>query len=443
MRLNTSMKTNTLKLCAALAIASLVSSANATQLTLYPSFAEVRENVQLSGNRFDWTPPADLGDYLVPGSLELEYSDVLSMQLLPPSGSLLAMFEGKMVKVFFHEEWLEATVIKADIGLFEIDGEFIRLESAEVKFPSLEGARFAPTYSWKFGGAGGAAKVLYSTRGLFWAGTRHTLNVAPDNTASLTAWADVQNLSSLEYNAPNVTLLAGDVSVDRDTGFAQPTGILQNQSTAVTIATAPVRPTPQRIVSAGELGGLQSYMYSKPASFAAKATTGLPFIKNTQTVKDVLEYQNQFYTGSRLTTSLQRVYSFMTPQSLPTGGVTVRENGRLVGQTSIANTPKQGNVRLSLGKDFDIKLNRSFQILESNKRLNRYRVTYTIKNVKTQSINVRLAEFVSPVYGFPIVKLEKVKLPNFSQEPGVFVSKPVIAAGATFKGSYEIVFSVK
>ena len=436
------MKTNTLKLCAALTIASLISSATATELTLYPSFAEVRENVQLSGSRFDWTPPADLGDYLVPGSLELEYKDVLSMQLLPPSGSLLAMFEGKTVKVYFHEEWLDAKVIKADIGLFEIDGEFIRLENVEVKFPSLEGARFAPTYSWKFGGSGGAAKILYGTRGLFWAGTRYTLNVASDNTASLTAWADVQNLSSLEYNAPNVTLLAGDVNLERDEELRQRNNYLQNQNAPTTTPTNSSTLS-QRIVSAGELGGLQSYNYPKPASFAAKATTGLPFIKSNQAISDVLEYQGQFNTNARATSALQRVYSFATSQSLPTGGVTVRENGRLVGQTSIPNTPKLGNVRLNLGKDFDVKLSRLVTPLQVSKKSLRYRVEYTVKNVKTRSINLRLAEYIAPVYGFPIVKLENVKLPNFSKEPGVFVSKPVIAAGATFKGSYEIVFSVK
>jgi hypothetical protein len=432
------MKTNTLKICAVLAISSLISSASATEITLYPSFSEVRENVQLSGSRFDWTPPADLGDYLVPGSLELEYKDVLSMQLLPPSGSLLSMFEGKTVKVYFDEKWKTAKVIKADIGLFEIDGEFIRLEGAAVKFPSLEGARFAPTYSWKFAGAGGAAKILYSTRGLFWAGTRYTLNVASNNTASLTAWADVQNLSSLEYNVPNLTLLAGDVSREQDQEFAQRDRILQNQNFIATTPTSTAGQQTQRIVSAGELGGLQSYNYPKPASFAAKATTGLPFIKSNQTVKDVLEYQGQFDTNSRATTSLQRVYSFITPQGLPTGGVTVRESGRLVGQTSIPNTPKLGNVRLNLGKDFDVKLIRLVQPLERTKKIARYRVDYTIKNVKSRGVNVRIAEFVPAG-----VKLEKVKLPSFLSEPGAMVTRPTIAAGATFKGSYEIVFSLK
>ena len=210
----------------------------------------------------------------------------------------------------------------------------------------------------------------------------------------------------------------------------------QTQQNAPVSQVAP-KPAPQ-IVAAGELGGLQSYTYAKPASFAAKATTGLPFIKSSQTVKDVLEYQGQFDVASRVTTALQRVYSFITPQGLPTGGVTVRESGRLVGQTSIPNTPKLGNVRLNLGKDFDVKLTRIVQPLERTKKIARYRVDYTIKNVKSRGVNVRIAEFVPAG-----VKLEKVKLPSFLSEPGAFVSRPTIAAGATFKGSYEIVISLK
>ena len=77
------MKTNTLKLCAALTIASLISSATATELTLYPSFAEVRENVQLSGSRFDWTPPADLGDYPDDSFDVVILSDTLQAMLQP------------------------------------------------------------------------------------------------------------------------------------------------------------------------------------------------------------------------------------------------------------------------------------------------------------------------------------------------------------------------
>jgi hypothetical protein len=65
-------------------------------------------------------------------------------------------------------------------------------------------------------------------------------------------------------------------------------------------------------------------------------------------------------------------------------------------------------------------------------------VDYTIKNVKSRGVNVRIAEFVPAG-----VKLEKVKLPSFLSEPGAMVTRPTIAAGATFKGSYEIVFSLK
>jgi hypothetical protein len=65
-------------------------------------------------------------------------------------------------------------------------------------------------------------------------------------------------------------------------------------------------------------------------------------------------------------------------------------------------------------------------------------VDYTVKNVKSRAVNVRIAEFIPAG-----AKLEKVKLPSFLSEPGAMVSRPTIAAGTTFKGSYEIVFSLK
>ena len=62
---------------------------SAAELTIYPNFAEVRENVQFKNSRFEWMPPADLNEFLIPGSLDLEHPGVGAMRLLPPSESFL------------------------------------------------------------------------------------------------------------------------------------------------------------------------------------------------------------------------------------------------------------------------------------------------------------------------------------------------------------------
>jgi hypothetical protein len=201
--------------------------------------------------------------------------------------------------------------------------------------------------------------------------------------------------------------------------------------------TKPATTAPTRVSSLGEIGGLQSYSYPKAVSFPAKTTTGLPFIKAAPMVNDVLEYAAGFNAEPRGVTALQRLFTFVTMQSLPGGTVTVREAGKLIGQNSIVNIPADGSVRLNLGKDFDTKLIRSVTVLEQTKKIVRFRVTYSIKNVKTRAINVRLTEYIQSN-----AKLVNAKLPELSVRPDAFFSRVTVAAGATFQGSYELNFKL-
>jgi hypothetical protein len=127
------------------------------------------------------------------------------------------------------------------------------------------------------------------------------------------------------------------------------------------------------------------------------------------------------------------LFTFVTTQALPGGTVTVREAGKLVGQNNIPNIPADGSVRLNLGKDFDTKLIRSITILEQTKKIVRFRATYSIKNVKTRAINVRLTEYIQSN-----AKLVNAKLPDLSVRPDAFFSKVTVAPGETFTGSCEL-----
>jgi hypothetical protein len=424
----------------------VVGSSSAADLTVYSDFAEVREKVQFQNARFEWMPPADLNEFIIPGSLDLEHPSVSSMRLLPPSESFLKAFEGKMVKVYwaYAEDFVDARVIRADLRLFEIDGDFVQIQNPEIKYPSLAGVRFSPTYSWEFLSDSGTAALVYATRGLSWSNTRYTLNLPKSGDSLLTAWADMRNDSSLDYTAQKVTFLAGDVTLEPQ-GEYRPQVMPARQIAPVRpVLAKPVSnvitsaPAPVRVSSIGELGGLRSYQYNNPVKLLAKTTTGLPFIKAALKVKDVLEYQVGFDTEPRSVASLQRLFAFTTDQSLPEGSVIVREDGKLIGQEGISNTPAQGNVRLNLGKDFDTKMIRSVQVIERTKKLKRFRVTYSLKNLKTRAINVRISEYI-PSNSM----LVNPQLPELSARPDAIFSSFTLPAGETFNGSYELNFKLK
>jgi hypothetical protein len=425
-----------LLLTTAAMLSSAMFSAQASELTIYPSFAEVRETVQVSGPQFDWTPPADLNQFLILGSLELIDPTVTSLSLLAAPQSILSLYEGKEVKVWFHDEFVSAKVINAESFLFEIDGAFIQIGNAEVLYPSLDGLRYAPTFSWQRTGGQINTQLRYATTAIAWENTRYTLNLQDssnhsDSTSgsnttasSLTAWADISNQSGVKFEAPKATFFAGDVLPQYDQDRFQ-----QSQNRNINaLETAPTGNVSgrQRVASSGEIGGLQRYEYPQAIRLNAKSRLSLPFFRNNVNVRRVLEYSNDFDTGANFKVGLQRTYRFMAQQGIPAGTFTVRENEQLVGQSELANTAKDTIVKVSLGKDFDIKLNRSAQILERTDKIERARIVFTVKNTKTRAVNIRLLETLDDA-----IQLQVSGAKGFKRVPGAFTFESELAAGKT------------
>ncbi len=398
-------------------------------MSIYPSFAEIRETVDLIGSQYTWSPNVDLSQFLIPGSLELIDPSVTSLSLQTASPSLLTLFEGKEVKVWFHETFVVAKVIKAELYLFQIEGEYIFLPNAEVLFPNIDGIRYAPTYTWQRTGAATKATLQYATSAVAWNNTRYTLNsqdtVSTDSkTSSLTAWAEISNQSGVVYQAPKATLFAGDIQPQNNQLEYQQS---QNRNIAL-VAERPVTSSANqsRVAASGEVGGLQRFDYLQPLRLEARSNLSLPFIRSNLETRRILEYNNQFDTTANFKAALFRTYRFVAQQGLPAGIFTVRENNQLVGQTEIANTAKDTIVKINLGKDFDIKINRSAQILQRTDSLERAKIIFTIKNTKTRAINIRMVETLDDN-----IKLEASGVKGFKRLLGAFTLESEIGVGKT------------
>ncbi len=416
---------------AVLAITAALSSAKATDATLYYNFAEIREPVQISGNRFDWSPAADLGQYLVPGSLELEYPEIFNVNLLPASSSLLEAFEGKEVLLKRDNKLVKAVVIKANIGLFQVNGQYVQASVSDVVFPTLEGVRFAPTYSWTLGGAGGSSVLTYLTRGITW-NPRYTLAIKGDD-AKLTGWADVQNASGVEYKTPKLELIAGQVNLASGdyNQNVQPYAV----AAAAPIAKASSDAAPS-VEAAGESAGLQTFKFNSPATLAARTTTSLPFINTKASLERSFEYYSGFNGSPKIVVPLSRVYNIKTDSDLPGGVMTVREDARVVGQARISDNPKAEKATINLGADFDLRLTRTVQTLSRTNTNIKYKVNFSITNTKTRAVTVKINE----VLGGQNYVLEAVKLPNVKNNEEGISAVNTLKPGEKFEATYTITF---
>lgn len=421
------MKRHALILTAAIAA---LSSARAADLTLYNGFGEVRDAVTLTGGKFDWTPPADLGQFLVAGSLELEYPGIVSQTLLPPVVSLLAAFEGKevLVKRPGSDALVKARVVRADLALFEAGGGFFTADPSTVVYPTLDGVRFAPTYSWRFTGAGGPASLTYLTRALSWT-PRYTLNVAADR-VDLESWADVRNQSNLSYNAPALGLIAGQVNLiasDED-------GVPRPAPAPVAFSRASDSGAPN-VQATGESAGLQTFKYPSAATLPARSTTTVPFLQSRVTLDRVLEYASGWNPTPRQVLPLNRLYVLKAESDLPAGLITVREDGRVVGQARIADSPRAEGARFNLGADFDLRLTRTVQALERTKTTARFKVAFSLSNTKDREVVVRLHEILGQNW-----TLEQIVMPNLKKDTEGVTAEARLAPGARLEASFTVLF---
>jgi hypothetical protein len=414
------------KILTLLAGISLFGTATAADLTLYYNFSEVRDPVQLSGNRFTWTPAADLAGFIVPGSLALEYDGVANLTVLPASQNLLAAFEGKEVLVKRDGQTIKAKVLRADLGLFEANGSYFQGDVSSVTFPSLDGVRFAPQYIWGITGTGGSSVLSYLTRGLSW-GPRYSLVIDKDK-ADLNGWAEIRNQSGLEYRAPSVSLVAGQVNLESN---YNPQANFENAPIARAGAVDSVQAT-------GEASGLQTFKYTQPVILPPRASTSIPFGNTKVSLERTLEYVSGFNQSARIVTPLSRAYTLKADGDLPGGIVTVREDGRVVGQSRIGDTPKAEGAQLALGPDFDLRLTRTVQALERTKTSQKFRVTYSLTNTKTRSVNVRLKEILGNDF-----TLTAIVLPNVKRNEEGFTASANLNPGARLEASFNVSFKIQ
>jgi hypothetical protein len=411
-------------------LAALSSSALAQELTVSYTFAEIRAPITLTGGLFEWTPTPDLAQFLVPGSLELEYPGVDSLTLLPPTSSLLKFFEGKEVLVQLENNTtVKAIVIRADLALFEIGGQYRQLDPSRVIFPSLAGVRFEPTYQWKYSGAGGKTNLSYLTRALSWQ-PRYTLTVGGDN-ARLTAWADIRNAGTTAYNVPELTLVAGQVKLEQQEQ-AQNLNFQTNQAGLQNVARAEA---PSNIEAVGESAGLQIFKYPKALALGGGATTSVPFVNSAVQLERILDYTGEFNETPRQVLKLERLYAVRSDNNLPAGVFTVREDNRVVGQARIGDTPKAERALLFLGSDFDVRLTRTVQVVERTSKLTKFKVSFALTNTKARAVAVRLRERLGSNY-----TLDAASLPNLKRETEGLNSSTTLTPNQKFEGSYTVTY---
>ncbi len=372
------------------------------ELRVYPEFSEVRTRAQSNGQTLQVTFPQGVWEYVVPSSLgllDLPYSALTHAE----APSWLTDLEGQRVGVRLDTlaPLQEATLVRAADLLVQDENGFYRVREDQLVFrqPPRERTQHAAhdvVFLLKEAGEG---TLTYLTRGLQWQ-PRYTLEtVQGSNHGKLTALADVTNQTEQAHVPDRLELIAGDVQMDLEEPVRQ--RVHDGGARGDWMAAGAAAPRMEAIAELEELAGLYRYEVSNPPPLSARATVSVAFLPDAELeVEREARLETAFsYLGSQRG-NFGRGYMLTATQNLPGGKMTIREDGRIVGQHEFHETPAGHPIRFTLGRDPDMTFTRTLRQIgiernpEGQGKVRRvsHEVIFAVKNNKTRPMSFTIRE---------------------------------------------------
>ena len=418
----------------ALTAATLIGQAAAADLRIYSGFGEVRQVATVVNGQVDLTLPVSLYQTIVPDSLDLDDATVLSRSLVQLP-NWLSSLEGKQVTLLGDGKTERVTLIRArDLLIKDAQGLYRTVSAQNLAYDVQPPENpYSPSWQATFDVAATSGKptLTYLTRALSWT-PRYTLKLTGSSLA-FSALADIRNSSDQSFNVNATELYAGEVQLEG----GQPMPYARAQVTA-TMSADMASPAP-KVNSLGELRGLYRYGLDQPFTLPANGNVSLPFLNPKVTFERFGVASVGFGLGSGKG-NLNRGYRLKSDTELPGGPVTVREDGRLVGQVSVDTTSANTPLDLNLGTDPDLTYTRSVAVSVQNKgsktETTTAKVTYSFENAKDRATRFELTEY--GVDGRATVTGPVTRTP----EGGLLVKLDVPAKKGGERGKVSVTFIV-
>ncbi|CAF1481756.1 unnamed protein product [Adineta ricciae] len=367
-----------------------------TELRVYPSFTEIREKFHAPQN-FKMYFPREVYDQIVQGSLNVEGIDVLSQNSVTKANNL----EGQTVFIRRpHETPVECQVIRAnDLLLKDVKtGRFIRAQNHELEYvhiPEEEGTEVTFALNQP-----GDAFLSYLINGINWS-SRYNLKVESTD-HSFEAWADITNNTKRDYQIKRTELFGGDVHLQHSHRSAPMRRCCMKSCCCCDCRSAP---SPS-IQAEGELAGIYWYSIDQPFVLIQQSTYSLPFVKPVIKLEKYAGLQNYFQEQTHKG-KFQRKYRIESDSFLPKGTVTIREDGRVVGQAQLTDLSQGEKQDLDCGDDPDVSFNRQVKVLSQKRESASYDIQLTIRNGKSKPVKYEYKEIISSAKFTTIPKGDK------------------------------------
>ncbi len=287
-----------------------------------------------------------------------------------------------------------------DKPIFRIGNEIYVGPYSSIQLPALpEGLRARPALVWLVDNKGPAkqdVEVSYLARKFGWSAD-YVLKVDRKNQkAGLSGWVTLTNNSGMAFRNTNLKLVAGDVN---EVG---PEPVFKNRTMAM-----------ESVSAAGmqEESFFEYHLYTlpRPVDIANKQTKQVSLLQapSVAVAKELVCEYNAFQTAREPVKPDVNVFlKFRNDKKsglgipLPEGTVRAYQESSdgsilLIGEDRMDHTPKGEEVRLTMGKSFDVTVERK-QLLFQKVSKNSYRLSWQIhvRNASDEPRTVLLREFL-------------------------------------------------
>jgi hypothetical protein len=267
-----------------------------------------------------------------------------------------------------------------------------------VRFPSLPAGLISrPTLVWKIGAEKGGdrtVEVTYMTSSVNWHAEYVGVAGADDKTLDLAAWVSIDNRSGATYENAKLDLVAGEVHRAAP-AYREKADMMRTETMAGMAA-------PEFAQEA--LFEYYLYKLDTPATIADREIKQLSFFPSTKVaVEKVLEFDSTLSENVRVLMEFPNSEQAGLGRPLPAGKVRMYKEDsqgdlQFIGEDAINHTPKDEDVKLTLGDAFDVKTER--KMLDTRKITNRVHeedYEISVRNHKKEDVVVRVVEHP---YGF-------------------------------------------
>ena len=381
--------------------------------------------------------PREVYNQIVNGSLNVEGNEVVSQNSVMKANNL----ENQIVFLRRpREDPIKCQVIRAnDFLLQDIETKrYIRAQQHELEYvniPEEEGQEV--TFALK---QPGEATLSYLINGIQWS-PRYNLNVQSDSHL-FEAWADMKNNTKRDYQIKHTELFGGDVHLQQS--FHHPRPMMKRCCMAECCCCDCAVGGAPTIEAQGELAGLYWYSIDQPFILVQQSTFSLPFVQPNIQLEKYAGLTNYFQEQQQKG-KFQRKYRIESDQFLPRGTVTIREDGRVVGQAQLNDISKGEKQDLECGNDPDVSYLRDVKILSQKRESASYAVRLTIKNSKSKDIKYEYKEMISSAKFTVTPKGDEEQMNNLIQinEQSLQINVQQLKANTEQTFNYEVLLEYR